>query len=85
MKVMQYLATLMEHEGIQRLLNENEQQILEASQILGQFPQTVKDYIYENLSDFIGSDVQETYNNIVTFTEAAVVQHVDGLTDIMAG
>lgn len=81
---MQYLQTLMENSGIQKFLQENEEMILEGSQKLSEFPQTVKDHVYANLNEFVGETPKETYDNIVIFTESAVSQFMNELVDNMA-
>ena len=76
---MKLLSTLLENEGIASYLTENENLIMEASQNLAMFPQVIKNYIAENMQDFIGSNVNETYANMVVFTESAVSQYMHEL------
>ncbi len=77
---MECLTVLLEDEGMQNLLQEKEAEIIGGAEAFHQFPQVVKDYVMENLSDFIGSTVEETHQNIVEFTETAAFQY---LTDIV--
>ena len=73
---MECLQVVLEDEGMQTYLQENEAVILEATEEFHQFPQTVKDYVTENLEEFIGTDVNETFANIVEFTKNAGYQHL---------
>lgn len=80
---MELLNILMENEGIQSYLNEN-QEILEAgTEMFNEFPQELKSYIQENLNQFIDESVEKTLENIVVFTEAAVHQFLDEVTNQM--
>lgn len=76
---MKLLSTLLENEGINEFLTENQGEIFAASEALGTLPQTIKNYIAENMEDFIGEDVKETYANMVVFTESAVSQYMHEL------
>ena len=78
---MQLISTLMENEAIQKYVTEQEALIVEASGMLGEFPQVVKDYIIENLSEFVGDTPSETYENMVQFTESAVNQFMTTLVE----
>lgn len=78
---MQLLNVLLEDEGIQKYLNENEQEIVQKTEMFNNFPQDVKNYIQENLEEFIvKGDLKQTYQNMVSFTESAVVSFLEDLT-----
>ena len=77
------LKKLMENEVVQNLVTEGEEMILSANEMLGEFPQVVKDYVNEHLDTFVGETVNETFSNIVTFTESAVQQFLDETTNQM--
>jgi hypothetical protein len=81
---MQVLQTLLENEGIQTLLSNNEDMVYEATGIFNEFPQVVKDHITANLDSFIvPGNIQETYNNMVEFTRSSVTCLLDELTEAM--
>lgn len=73
----------MENEVVQNMVTEGEEMIVAANDMLGEFPQVVKNYVNENIDTFIGEDVKETFSNIVTFTESAVQQFLDETTNQM--
>ena len=73
----------MENEVVQNMVTEGEEMIIAANDMLGEFPQVVKNYVNENIDTFIGEDVKETFSNIVTFTESAVQQFLDETTNQM--
>jgi len=77
------LKKLMENEVVQNMVTEGEEMIVAANDMLGEFPQVVKNYVNENIDTFIGEDVKETFSNIVTFTESAVQQFLDETTNQM--
>lgn len=81
---MSLLSVLMENEGIQTYISENEEVVMEASQALAQFPQVVKDAIYQSLGSLVvEGDVKATYEKMVVFTESAVMHYMDELTNQM--
>ena len=73
----------MENEVVQNMVTEGEEMIVAANDMLGEFPQVVKNYVNENIDTFIGADIKETFSNIVTFTESAVQQFLDETTNQM--
>lgn len=80
---MELLNVLLENEGMQKSIQEQEEQILEAAETYTQFPQELKTHIQENLEAFIGEDVQETYANMKNFVEGAVFQLLHEMTDAL--
>lgn len=76
---MKCLNALFENEAIQTYVDSNEMSILESTQAFHEFPEAVKSFIVENLSDFIGDDVEETYENIKTFAENSAFQYLHEL------
>ncbi len=77
------LKKLMENEVVQNMVTEGEEMIIAADNMLGEFPQVVKNYVNENIDTFIGADIKETFSNIVIFTESAVQQFLDETTNQM--
>ena len=77
------LKKLMENEVVQNMVTEGEEMIIAANDMLGEFPQVVKNYVNENIDTFIGADIKETFSNIVIFTESAVQQFLDETTNQM--
>ena len=73
----------MENEVVQNMVTEGEEMIIAADNMLGEFPQVVKNYVNENIDTFIGADIKETFSNIVIFTESAVQQFLDETTNQM--
>ena len=78
---MECLSVLLEDEGMQSLLQEKEVDIIGGAEAFHQFPQVVKDYVVENLSDFVGSSVEETHQNITEFTETAAFQYLNDIVE----
>lgn len=78
---MKLLNILLENEGMQEDVQGNEEQILEAADVYGNFPAELKNHITENLEAFLGGDVQETYENMKNFVEGAVFQLLHEMTD----
>lgn len=66
---MKVLTALLENESVQQLLTEDEELIVAASGAFEATPEVVKDYIKENLEEFlVPGDVKATYENMVEFT-----------------
>lgn len=83
---MEMLQVLLEDEGVQNLITENEDVIIPASNVFHEFPQVVKDYIQENLDEFIvPGDLKATYENMVTFSASAAANMLNELTDLISG
>ena len=79
---MEMLQVLLEDESVQKIINENESVILEGSNLFHQYPQYVKDYIQENLNEFIvPGDLKATYEKMVSFTESSVINLLEQLTE----
>ncbi len=78
---MDCLNVLLEDEGIQNILESKQEEIIGGAEAFHQFPQIVKDYVSENLSDFIGEDVASTHQNIVEFTETAAFQYLNDIVE----
>ena len=83
---MEMLQVLLEDENIQSLISENEDVILPAANVFHEFPAVVKDYIQENLEEFIvPGDISATYENMVTFTTSAASNMLNELTMMISG
>ena len=83
---MQLLSLLVENEGIQNYIAENGDNIDEASQIYLDLPSALKEFIYENLEDFIvPNNIDETRNNIRDFVAVSSVNMLTDLCNIISG
>jgi len=81
---MELLNVLLENETMQADVQSHEAEILEATEIYNTFPQELKTHINENIENFLGADVQETYENMKSFVEGAVFQLLHEMTDQIA-
>ena len=83
---MEMLQVLLENEDIQNIITENEDVILPAANVFHEFPAVVKDYISENLDEFvIPGDLKATYENMVTFATSAANNMLNELTLMVSG
>jgi len=76
---MKCLTALFENEAIQQYVDDNESIIAEATDKFHNFPEVVKAFVMENLEDFIGDDVEETFENIATFTSNSAFHYLHEL------
>lgn len=82
---MELVPVLLENDGIQAYLSENEGSIVDAAKVFAEYPQIVKDHINENLKDFIvPNDMTATYENMVVFVESACAQFLTELTKMIS-
>jgi len=81
---MKLLSVLLEDEGMKATVEANEEKIVEAAQVYDTFPQELKAHMEANLENFMGGDVQETYENMKSFVEGAVFQLLHELSDEVA-
>jgi len=79
---MKCLTALFENEEIQNYVDGNQDTILEATELFHQFPEQVKVFVIENLDDFIGDDVDETFENIAVFAENSAYQYLHELCQL---
>ena len=83
---MEMLQVLLENESIQNIITENEDVILPAANVFHEFPAVVKDYIRENLEEFVvPGDLKATYENMVTFSTSAANNMLNELTLMISG
>lgn len=83
---MELLQALLENEVSQQYLNENSELILAASEVFAEFPQVIRDYIRENLDDFIEpGDLEATRENMIIFTDSAVSTLLEELSGMING
>ena len=83
---MEMIQVLLENESIQNIITENEDVILPAANVFHEFPAVVKDYIRENLDEFIvPGDLKATYENMVTFSTSAANNMLNELTLMISG
>lgn len=82
---MEALQLLLEDEGIQKLIDEQEEAILSSSGLLVEFTDVVKEEVMSNLDEFIvPGDLGATYENIKVFTEASVSSFANSLSEELA-
>jgi len=81
---MELMNVLLENENMQATVQSKETEIMEAAQVYTDFPQEIKTHINENIEQFIGEDIKETYDNIKSFTEGAVFQLLHEMSDQLA-
>jgi len=67
----QFISVILENESMQSYLEGCEDEILGAAAVYHTFPQDIKNHVLENLEDFIGENLEETFENIAIFTETA--------------
>lgn len=83
---MEILQSITESEDGQLFINENQEAILEATELFHATPQEVKGYIGENLEQFlVPGDLEATYENMTSFVESTVVQVLTNLSDQISG
>ena len=82
---MEALQVLLEDEGIQTLIDEQEGVILESSELLVEFTDVIKEEVMNNLEKFVNpGDLGATYDNIKTFTESAIASFANSLSEELA-
>lgn len=80
------LEQIFEDEDVQNYVDGSAEQIEEAAGIFHEMPQQVKDYIMENLQDFVvPGDLNATYVKMVDFTENVVANSLNDLCDAIVG
>lgn len=78
---MELIKVLLEDTTVQQYIESQNDQILKGAQVFSDFPKVIKQYVSENLSQFIEGDNSEmTRENIIVFTEAAVHQFLNDLS-----
>lgn len=83
---MKLLSALLEEQACQEYINANEGPILEAAEQFHETPQKVKDYIFENLHEFVvPGDLNATYEKMVIFAESCAVQTLNELSSNLIG
>jgi len=79
---MELLQTLFEDEKVQSYINSQNDQILKGAGLFSEFPKVIKEYVINNLSQFVDTqDTKITHENICIFTEAAVHQFLSDISD----
>lgn len=82
---MEALQIVLEDEGIQSLIDKNSDAIMESSDVLVQFSDIVKEYVMENLEQFVEpGDLASTHENIKIYTESAVSCYANELSEQLA-
>lgn len=76
------LQAIFEDEEVSGFVDSCSDLIQEAAGIFHETPQQIKDYIFENLQDFVvPGDIQTTYANMVQFVENCVVNNLTDLSN----
>lgn len=77
---MSKLNTILESEEYQVFESENQDVINEMDYKISNFSHVAKAYVLANPGEFIAENLDETYKNIVVFTEAATAQYMAELS-----
>lgn len=77
------INALMESEETQKLIQENEQLITEATMSAHDFSKTLKYFVLEHPEEFLGENTEETYKNVRLFTEVATAQFMTEITSVL--
>jgi hypothetical protein len=80
----QLLDAIFESESMQTYIEENEDIVLGINEIFSNFPAEVEKHVNENLSDFIGTTVHETHENIKEFTAVACSTFLNEICSLIA-
>ena len=76
------LEAIFEDEDVSGFVDSCSELIQEAAGLFHETPQQIKDYIFENLQDFvIPGDVDATYVNMVQFVENCVINNLTDLSN----
>lgn len=76
------LQAIFEDEEVSNFVDSCSGLIEEAAGIFHETPQQIKDYIFENLQDFVvPGDLQTTYMNIEQFVENCVINNLTDLSN----
>lgn len=79
---MSYLQAVFEDEDVQNYVDSCEEELIEGTEYFHETPQMIKDYIFENLEDFVvPGDLEQTYLNIIKFVEGCVVDNLHEICD----
>lgn len=71
---MKYVEALLENAEVQNMLNENSELVEDASAVMMHFFDVMRNYVQENLVEFLDEDLTETSKNIYTFATYATKQ-----------
>jgi hypothetical protein len=82
---MRALKILLEDEGVQSFIDENEDMLVQGSGVMLEFADVIQEEVMNNLNEFVEpGDLNQTIKNIKVFTENAVASFADTLTTEMA-
>ena len=76
------INALMENEDTQKLISENEELIIEATEAANDFSKVLKQFTLEHPEEFIGENTEETYKNVRLFSEVATSQFMTEVTHL---
>jgi len=79
---MSQIKSLLENESIQGVLQENEEIVNDVQGKIEMFPERLKNYVAENIEEFLSPDLETTFKNIRTFSEVAQAQYVAEVTSL---
>jgi predicted house-cleaning noncanonical NTP pyrophosphatase (MazG superfamily) len=72
-----YVEALMENEETKLFVENNQELINEAVAATYDYGKTLKNFVLENIEEFIGQNLEETYKNIRLFSEVATMTFVN--------
>jgi len=79
---MEKIKQLLESEDAKKLIEEN-QLIIEAGlELVEEFKSTIKEFVMENLPEFIGENLDDTIKNIRVFAEVTTAQYMYEISNL---
>lgn len=81
---MEKLQALMESEEMNTFFENNQELIIETTQMTEAFTDTIKDYVFNNPEVFMDGKVENIAKNIRIFSEAAMCQFLTEVTAVNA-
>lgn len=79
---MSQIKALLENEAVQSTLQDNEDVVNLVQERIEGFPNRLKEYVSENIEEFLSPDLETTYKNIRTFAEVAQAQYIAEVTSV---
>lgn len=79
---MSQIKSLLENESIQDVLQENEELVNAIEERISAFPEKLKEYVAENIEEFLAPDLETTVKNIRTFSEVSQAQFIAEVTSV---
>ena len=82
---MSYLNTLLESEVAQNFIAEHEDLIAENELAVHDFRKVLKAFVLNNPQEFIGENTEQTFKNIMVFSEVATAQFMKETSTLVSG